>query len=246
MADRWILSRLHATIATVADGIEGYSFGTSISAIYDFAWHDFCDWYLESIKSRMQDGDRAARSVALYVLDTLLRVLHPFMPFISEELWHRLPGERDFLVRTAWPEADERFADPDAEERMQRMQALVEEIRSARKAARAAVRGGWLAFDEPHPEEEAELIATLADVEVVPELEPAGAALSVASARIAFPAAKASDAGRERERERLRKELARTVERLSNQEFVAKAPAPVVEKERAREAELNAALARLT
>ena len=246
LTDRWILSRLHATVAAVTEGIEGYAFGTSIAAVYDFAWHDFCDWYLESIKGRLADGDRAARSVALTVLDTLLRLLHPFMPFVSEELWHRLPGERDFLVRCAWPEADARFAAPEAEQRVAWLQSVVEEVRSARKAARAAVRGGWLAFEEALPDAESELVAKLAGVEVVASLEPAGVALAGAAASVSFPASKAGEAGRDRERERLRKELARTTGKLANQDFLSKAPAAVVEKERAKEAELTAALTRLS
>jgi valyl-tRNA synthetase len=249
LTDRWILSRLHAAVRAVTEGIETYSFGVSISALYDFAWHDYCDWYLESIKSRLRDGEPAARSVALHVLDTLLRLLHPFMPFVSEELWHRLPhaagAERDFLVRTAWPEVDERFIRPEAEERVGRLQALIEEVRSARRSARAAGRGGWLAFAEPVPEEQVELIEALAGVEVVPELGAPGIALSEASAQVVFPAAQANGAGRQRERDRLRQDLARIEAKLGNQDFLSKAPSAVVEKERAKQAELQAALARL-
>src|SRR5207302_9106730 len=110
LEDRWILSRLQAAAEAVRAGIEGYDFATSIDHLYEFGWHEFCDWYLEAAKERLRDGDQASRTVALHVLDVLLRLLHPFMPFVTEELWHRLPNARDFLVRETWPEPDLAFA----------------------------------------------------------------------------------------------------------------------------------------
>ena len=258
LMDRWILSRLDETVRAVSDGIESYGFGVAIGALYDFAWRDFCDWYLESVKSRLRDGEAAARAVSLHVLDVLLRLLHPFMPFVTEELWHRLPGERDFLMRAAWPEPDGRFPDAGAERSVERLQALVEEVRRARRAAHAPDRGGRLVFEETQDEEAAGLIAALAAVEVVrgenrtegdgpsePEAGAGWVALTAAPARVAFPAARGNGAGRHRDRERLRAELARTEAKLANESFLARAPSAVVDKERAKQQELQAALARI-
>jgi valyl-tRNA synthetase len=249
LADRWILSRLRVAALTAGRGIEDHEPGVAVSTLYDFAWHDLCDWYLEAIKRRLRDGDPAARAVSLYALDVLLRLLHPFLPFVTDELWHRLPGERDFLVRTPWPEPDERYAAPEAEARMGRLIALVEEIRRARQTACAPRRGGHLRFDQPVEAELAELAADLASVDVVDELAGAGIAMTEMAATVELPVAghvagvdaTASAATRER----LRRELDRARSRLANADFVARAPATVVEKERARLAELEEALDRV-
>src|SRR5207245_9381831 len=129
-------------------GIEDYEFPLSVGALYDFAWHDFCDWYLEAVKPRLRDGDPAARAVLVHVLDVLLRLLHPFMPFVTDELWHRLPGERGFLDRETWPEVDERYRNPAAEAGAERLVALVEAVRRARQAAGAPRKGGRLLLED--------------------------------------------------------------------------------------------------
>src|SRR5439155_27349227 len=171
LVDRWILSRLQSAIKAVGRGIEEYEPQVSINTLYDFAWHDFCDWYLEAAKARLRDADAAARATSLHVLDTLLRLLHPFLPFVTEELWHRLPGERDFLVRARWPETDERFRDSEAEELVSELQAEVEELRYERTVNKA--RRGFYA-PLPHVDERrAGLIGVWARVEVVDDL-PAG------------------------------------------------------------------------
>jgi valyl-tRNA synthetase len=243
--DRWILSRLEATVAAVTEGIEGYALGSAVGALYDFAWHDLCDWYLESAKSRLRDADPAARAVSLHVLDALCRLLHPFMPFVTEELWHLLPGDRDFLVRATWPEVNARLRRPDIEGRVERLQAIVEEVRSSRKRLKAPAKGGWLAFEGVADRDLAALVAELAAIEVVPELNGAGVALAEVSARVAFPATKANGAGRDKELRDLRAELDRASAKLANADFVARAPEAVVEKQRSRKAEIEAALARL-
>ncbi len=245
LMDRWLLSRLQMAIEKATQGIESYAFQVAINALYDFSWHDFCDWYLEAAKPRLRDAEPAARAVCLHVLDTLLRLLHPFLPFLTEELWHRLPGERAFLVRTAWPEPDERFADPAAEGAARRVIALVEDIRRERRAAAAPARGGYIAFAASMEPELAGLTAQLARLEMVDELAPIGAALVEGGARVAFPNATGAVKEREAEARRLRQDYERTEVKLANPEFLAKAPPAVVEKERAKAAELRSALERL-
>jgi valyl-tRNA synthetase len=245
LADRWILSRLEAVIEAAGHGIDEYAPQSAIGALYDFAWHDFCDWYLEAIKPRLRDGDPAARAVSLRVLDVLFRLLHPFMPFVTEELWHRLPGERGFVMRSPWPERDERFLGPAAEAAVGRVIALVEEIRRARQAAGAPRRGGRLRFEQRIEPELAELAAELAAVELVPELASPGLTLTELPARLELPAAEVDPAAQSAARERLLREQERARAKLTNQDFLARAPASVVEKERARLAEVEEALERL-
>ena len=243
--DRWILSRLERTLEAASRGIEEFAPQIAINSIYDFAWHDFCDWYLEAIKPRLKDGDPAARAVSVHVLDVVFRLLHPFMPFVTEELWHRLPGPRGFIVRQSWPEADERFRDAPAEARVEKLIAVVEEIRRARQSAAAPRRGGRLKLDEPWEPETADLAAELGAVEVVEELAGQGIALTEVAARVEFPASGADHQAHAATRERLLRELQRSQAKLANEDFVARAPVPVVEKERLHAADLQETLERL-
>jgi valyl-tRNA synthetase len=244
--DRWILSRLQDAADRAREGIEGYQFQDAVSALYDFAWHDYCDWYLEAVKPRLRDGDPAARAVLVHVLDVLLRLLHPFLPFVTEELWRRLPGERDFLEKTAWPEPDERFRDPEAEAASGRLVTLVEAVRSARQAAGAPPRGGRLRLEQALEPELAAIAAHLAGVELATELASPGISLAGIAARVEFPAAQpANGSVHRRQLQRLQADLDRAEGKLANPDFLARAPAAVVEKERARVAELRAAIARL-
>ena len=244
-ADRWILSRLQAAIREVTAGIEEYSFQRSIEAAYDFAWHDFCDWYLEAAKARLRDGDPSARSTALHVLDSLFRLLHPFMPFVTEDLWHRLPDERDFLVRVPWPEPDVRFDDPVAEATFTGLIRLVEEIRATRHAAGGGSSGGrlWLGVELDAPVRE--LAGELARVEFVAEPMPGAVPLAWGDARLEVAAAAGDGARRAAERKRLGDELARVEAKLANAAFRERAPASIVAKEEQKAVELRSAVRRL-
>ncbi len=244
-ADRWILSRLQAAIREVTAGIEEYSFQRSIEAAYDFAWHDFCDWYLEAAKARLRDGDPSARSTALHVLDTLFRLLHPFMPFVTEDLWHRLPDDRDFLVRVAWPAPDQRFDDPGAEATFAGLIRLVEEIRAIRHAAGGGSAGGrlWLGVELDPPLRE--LAGELARVEIVAEPLPGSVPLSWGDARLDVAASAGDAARRAAERKRLEGDLARVEAKLANPVFRERAPAEIVAKEEQKAAELRSAVHRL-
>jgi valyl-tRNA synthetase len=243
LMDRWILSRLQLAAEAAERGIEEYAFQVGINTLYDFAWHEYCDWYLEAAKPRLRDGDPAARATALHVLDSLFRLLHPFMPFLTEELWHRLPGPRDFLVRASWPRPDSRFRDVEAEERVGRLMMVVEAVRRARQAAGAGRAGGRLQVEGELDGELAALVAHLAGVELVERLAGPGIPLAEAAARVEFPTA--GNGGGGAEARKLRQELERVEGRLANPQFVAKAPPEVVEKERARAEELREAVARV-
>ena len=245
LEDRWILSRLCAATRAVTEGIESFTFQDSINAAYAFAWNELCDWYLEAVKDRLRDGDMAAQDVAYFCLDNLLRVLHPFMPFVTEELWSRLPGARDYVMRAEWPELHDRYVDPGAEEEFALVMAIVEEVRGHRQAAGAPPRGGRLHLEGSVNESIARLAATLARVDLVDVLQAEGTPLAAAPGRISFPAGQ-GDARRDRERKRLAADLEKVEAKLANDEFRAKAPAEVVAGLEDRAAGIREALERLT
>ena len=251
LLDRWILSRLQATIAEVTRGIEEFEFQAAIGRLYDFAWGEFCDWYLEGVKPRLRDGDHSAQAVMVMVLDSFFRLLHPFMPFVSEELWHRLPGERDFLLRAAWPELEAGFEDPAAEARIAALMAGVEEIRRVRSLQKAPPRGGHLVLAGPaagtgggqgFSEDERELISSWAQVELAEALAQPGTETVLGT--VAFPSARGG-VQRDAELRKLTDELAKVEAKLANQEFRSRAPAAVVEKEEQKAEDLRAQLRRL-
>jgi valyl-tRNA synthetase len=248
LEDRWIVSRLVGAVAAITAGIETFTFQDSMAAAYAFAWNEFCDWYLEAAKERLRAGDATAQDVAYYCLDTLLRLLHPFMPFVTEELWSRTPGHVDFLMRAPWPVPEGKFFDSSAEDSFAQVMTIVEEVRGHRQAAGAPPRGGSLHFEEPIDHAVATLAARLARVELVEDME-GGTPLVAAPARVSFPSSEVggrqTDAKRDAERARLKLDLAKTEARLANPEFLAKAPAEIVSKLEDRAAELRAAIDRL-
>ena len=242
LEDRWILSRLTGVVTDITAGIDNFSFQDSINAAYSFAWNEFCDWYLEAVKERLRAGDPVAQDVAYFCLDNLFRLLHPFMPFVTEELWSRLPGSRDFVIRSAWPDLEDRYVDPKAEETFAQVMWIVEEVRGHRQAA-GGPRAGQLQL-EGIDHEVAVLAARLAHVELVDELDQ-GTPLAVAPGRVRFPAGE-SDAKRKKEIERLRADLDRVEARLANQEFRDKAPSQVVKELEERADSLLSAIERLS
>ncbi len=244
LEDRWILSRLAAATREITDGIEGFTFQDSINTAYGFAWNELCDWYLEAAKERLYQGDAAAQDVAYYCLDNLLRMLHPFMPFVTEELWSRLPGDRDYVMRSPWPEVDGGFIDPGAEEQFRLVIAIVEEIRGHRQTSGALPRGGGLQLDGSVSDTIARLVARLAHVELVNALEARGTPLAAAPGRVSFPAG-AGDAHRQKEKRRLEEDIAKTEARLENPEFMAKAPPEVIKNLEERLQSMREALDRL-
>jgi len=244
LEDRWILSRLTAASKEIADGIENFTFQDSINSAYGFAWNELCDWYLEAVKERLRDGDPAAQDVAYFCLDSICRLLHPFMPFVTEELWSRLPGQRDYLMRAEWPDFHERFVDPGAEEEFALVIGIVEEIRGHRQTSGAPPRGGLLYIDGSINDSIARLAARLAHVELVDTLEARGTPLAAAPGRVLFPSG-TGDARRQKERKRLEDDLAKVQARLDNSEFMEKAPPEVVRNLQERLASIEEALDRL-
>ena len=244
--DRWILSRLAAASTDITRGIEEFTFQNSIGAAYTFAWNEYCDWWLEAAKDRLRAGDPAALGIAVFCLDNLFRLLHPFMPFVTEELWSRMPGHGDFLMRTRWPADLTRYGDGQAEFEFESLMQAVEEIRSYRKTVPGApMKGGAVKLSEPAGPDWVRVLAVLAKVAVVDELPP-GKANGLTEGSIVFPTAAAADpAVIAKKKAELQRELDRVEARLDNPEFRAKAPESVIAEMETRAEELRAAIDRL-
>jgi valyl-tRNA synthetase len=244
--DRWMASRVASAQREVTDGIEGFAFQDSMAAAYGCVWHEFCDWWLEASKDRLRAKDKTAQAIALFCLDNLLRLLHPFMPFVTEELWSRLPGERDFVMRASWPEDLHRYVDGQAEVEFERLMGLVNEIRSYRKTVPGApAKGGAVQLSAPMDSDWTRALTLLGSVAVVDELPP-GKELALGEGGLVFPAVAAADpAVTAKKRAELQKELDRVQVKLDNPEFRAKAPENVIAEQEARAEELRAAIDRL-
>lgn len=259
LEDRWILSRLERAISETTRLLGDYEFNSAVRTLYEFLWADFCDWYLEAIKPRTQSGDRSGVDVALFVLEAYLRLLHPFMPFITEELWQALPNKSgESIMISPWPEPTG-MSDPDAESRfslLQEMVSGVREIRGTFGVPRSAKLS--LVFRDSRDalalaRENLALLGFLAGIEGVSESDeaPAGSALIPSKVFEAYvPLSGVIDTGKEKAR--LEKEIAelsaqveRIRARLSDPNFLDKAPQEVIREQKARFADMAAKLERL-
>jgi len=244
--DRWMLSRLAVAAGLITNGIEEFAFQDSISAAYACAWNEFCDWWLEAAKARLKAGDPVAQAIGIFCLETLMRLLHPFMPFVTEELWSRLPGKRDFLVRAEWPEDIHTYVDAQAELDFESLMATVYEIRSYRKTvAGAPQKGGAVKLTESLGEDWERALTLLGDV-VVGEHLPPGKSLGLAAGEIVFQGMAGADlAATQKKIDANQKELDRVEAKLANEAFLTKAPPEEVDKQRARAEEIQSEIDRL-
>ena len=253
-ADRWILSRLTAVTAEVDAYMEDYQHAKACAALYHFTWDELCDWYVELAKAPLNAGGapaEATRAVLGHVLDVTLRLLHPYIPFVTEELWKTLTGGESIVI-AAWPQADAALLDPAAEQEIADLQQAVTEVRRFRSDQglneKQRVPGrldltGSLAAHEADlralarltaPEEGFATTATLQTASAVVELDLSGT-IDVAAERARLTKDQVAAA----------KEIAQASAKLDNREFLAKAPEPVVAKIRARLAAAEADLSRI-
>ena len=270
VADRWIRSRLAALAEQVRDGFETYRFDYVAGSLYDFTWNEFCDWYVELTKPVLADPDApeparaATRRTLVEVFETLLRFLHPIMPFLTEDLWRRVAPaagiEGETIMLQPWPEPAD--ADPAAEAEVEWIKTFVLAVRHVRgemdiapgRRIAVALQGGD-ALDGERVEAHRSLLARLARLERLAWLDPdaptpPGAAAFAGGLRILLPFEGAVDLAAERARlereiEKRVRDLGQVEAKLANEAFVTRAPAPVVEKQRARAAELGRAVGRL-
>ena len=255
LADRWILSRVHRASAEVTGAFERFRLNDAALLVYHFLWDELADWYLEQVKPRLygdRDGGDVARTILASVFETALRLLHPVMPYITEELWTHLPGEREeLLAGAAWPVTDARWRDPEAEDRFTRVQALVGAVRAVRAEYHVAPGRTVPAYVQPSSLDAAEAFnAEQRTIERLAKIEPlrfrdngsgAGAHAVLPDGSAVFvPLGDAIDIGRECERlgealRRLDGQLAGVRQKLANPQFTSRAPAEVVSRERDKE-----------
>ena len=269
IANRWILSRLQHAIAEVHRALAGYRFDLAVQAVYEFAWHDYCDWYLEFSKPLVAQDEaiaRDTRATLLAVLEALMRLAHPFIPFLTEEIWQRvapLAGTGgDTVMLAAFPQADETRVDASAESDVTWLQQAIIAVRNIRGEL-GIPPGRKLALllrhaGEPERRRVAEhglLLSTMAKLDAITVLEtgeaPAAATQVIGQTELLVPLAGLIDVDAEcarllREEEKLGKETDKLETRLGNPGFVDKAPAEVVARERARLTELKGAREALT
>jgi valyl-tRNA synthetase len=251
LADRWILSRLARATVAVSEALEAYDLGAATRAAYEFTWSEFCDWYLEAAKSALREGDGRTRATVQRVLEGVLKLLHPMMPFVTSELWEAVSAavgatDRSQLAVTEWPRADAGGIDEAAERDFDRVQAAVAALRALRIDAdlppgqqvplvlegdgAAALLQEWTLFAslarvQAHPGEPgSSLSAALPDVTL---RMPLAGVVDVASWR----------AKQLKKLEAERKELERAEAKLGNERFTNSAPAEVVEEQRRRAGE---------
>lgn len=263
IADLWILHRLNETIDSVTHHLERYDFGEAGRALYDFAWDDFCDWYIEFSKLSLY-GDAVAEkeqtnAVLVYVLDNLLRLLHPFIPFVTEEIWQHLPVAGTAVATAAWPTTVVLHENPGAAKQISVvMDAIrgVRNVRSERNVPPSKPVGMLIRSQDAATLKLLESVRpylmrfcnlnslTIGDDVSVPEN---AVTVIVSGAELFLPLADLVDLAAERERlqrerQRLEDEVTRVRHKLSNAQFVNKAPAAVVEAERAKEEDYLAKL----
>jgi valyl-tRNA synthetase len=266
LADRWILSRFANAVKDTTRYLKTYRLNESANVVYHFVWHDYCDWYLEMAKPRWTDeadpADRlAARWVAWRVLDGILKLLHPFMPFVTEEIWQAIPHEGDVLALASWPRAKRSWFDAESERQVAFLQELVVAVRNLRaeiglqpgKRVPLTVRGNLEQLDLV--ERLSPQIQTLARIDALSlardgSRPPVAASAVVQGAELFLPLEGLIDLDEERTRltreaDKLLTDLERTKNKLRNQDFLRKARADVVEKERQRLEQLEVNLEKL-
>jgi valyl-tRNA synthetase len=253
--DRWIVSRLERLTEDVAQLYDGFRFSHAALELYGAFWSELCDWYLELAKPRLyEDDNEAVSGVLLWALDRTLRLLHPVMPFVTEEIWALMPGERGLLVVADWPEADPTRVDEEAQAEIGRLIEAVTALRRYRDEVgakpSAPLRGRLVAegYDAGRVH-----LARLARLELVEDEGGNGDVLATVPIpgggvqvlpSDAFDPAEAEKRVAAR-RDALRAEIERAERRLANDKFVERAPAEVVEEERRKLGEYREALRRL-
>ena len=264
IADKWVLSKLNTLVAEVTENMEKYELGVAIQKIYDFVWDIYCDWYIEMTKARLfaddMDRKQTAIGVLVYVLDQILRLLHPFMPFITEEIWQSIPHEGEALIIAQWPAVRE---DLSFKAECAQMESVMEAIRAIRnrrtemnvppskKAALFVLTAKPQIFTEG--EGFLQRLAYADDVQLLaaePDNLDGMVTITTADAKLYIPMGQLVDVAKELERiekelDKNRKFLASLEAKLSNEKFVARAPEAVVAAEKEKAAKTAELIARL-
>ena len=253
LEDKWILSRFNNVVKVVTDNLDRYELGVALSNLYEFIWENFCDWYIELVKPRLFDKEnptgKTAQYVLTYVLSRTMQLLHPFMPFITEEIWQHLPHEGESIVISKYPEYDEALNFPDEEKSMSIIMDAISAIRNRRaemnvppsKKAKTIIvtdmtdifKNGTAFFEK---------LASASEVEVTSSkdgIDANAVNIVVHGAEIFLPMNELVDKEKElarlnEEKKKLEGEIKRVEGKLNNAGFVAKAPQKVVDEEKAK------------
>ncbi len=268
LEDRWIMSRVRRTAAEVARALEEYRFNEAAGTLYQFVWHEFCDWYLELIKTPLYDsGDpgrqAATRRVLRRVFRRVLVMLHPFMPFVTEELWQRLTAGREgSIMQAPWPQGQEDEDDPRAEKDMALVMSVISAVRNIRGEMGIKPGQEVPVVLAPHDQDTGRLLEDQAQ-RIAGQVKASGltwtsednppdkaASAALAGVTVHVPLAGLVDFGAEakrlqKEMAKVEKDLQASRRKLANQGFLDKAPAAVVEKEKNKAAEAQDKLERL-
>ena len=272
--DKWMLSRLNDAVRYVTETMEKYDLALAGQRVYDLIWNEYCDWYIELVKKRLYGEDEADKQVARYVLVSVLKqmltLLHPFMPFITEEIWGYLPGgdpesmdPDDFLIHGTWPEYDEALTFPEEAQILQMAMEIIRSIRNIRAEAEAAPGKKLHGLILPGAGKEEicraagpyiSNLANLSDLQYIGDKSQVPEEVMSAvvdGAEIFVPLDDLMDYEAElsrlqKEKKRLEGEVKRVVGKLNNQGFVSKAPEKVVAEERAKKDKYEEMLAKVT
>ncbi len=246
LEDQWIVSALNDVTKEITENLEKFELGIAVQKLYDFLWDSFCDWYIEIAKIRMQSGDeekaQSARRVLVWVMTRTLQLLHPFMPYITEEIWQSLPHEGESIMVSPWPVYEEQYSYPQAEEELARIMELIRGVRNRRAEMNAAPSKKaklYIATAHPQAYETCRAIlmklAYASDMEIGEDFQLEGAVTVVtADAKAYIPMdelvdKKAELARLQKELDNAKKQLAGVDAKLNNEKFISKAPAAIIE-----------------
>jgi len=265
LADKWILSRLNTVIDEINKNLEKFELGIAANKIYDFVWNEYCDWYIELAKKRIYGEDKLAKltveKVLVKVLKDILKLLHPFMPYITEEIWSNVPSARGSIIVSDWPKANKEFDDITSENNMKLIMNAIKNIRNVRSDMDVVPsRKAKVIIDSQSKkgdlikENEEYLIALASASNVIildkSEVPDDAVAVVIDGGELYLPLEELIDFDKEIERlEKEKKKYVSEVERvnkkLSNQGFVSKAPAKLIEEEKAKKVKYEEMLAKV-
>ncbi len=252
LADRWILSRLQSTIASVTRLFDKFEFGEAGRELYHFIWDDYCDWYIEMTKETLQDetaDNQTTRSILIYVLDQFLRLLHPIMPFVTEEIWQNIKGSQQSIVIADYPTVQEKYQDDESEEAMMKLIDIIRAVRNIRSEANASLSKAidiYIKVNDANDlnmlEDNRQYIDRFGHPDTLIISKNPDAPEQVSSQTLSFATVmmplegliKVEDEIKRLETEmtKLEKEVDRVTKKLNNENFVNKAPEAVVNEER--------------
>ncbi len=265
--EKWILTRLNNTVKTVRSALDNFDFDIGAKELYKFFWREYCDWYLELSKAELSsnEGERSkiSKKVALTVLDVSLRLLHPFMPFVTEELWHHLPGKKDYIMISSFPKEISEWHFNEEVAEIELLKQIISGIRNIRsevgihpgKEVKAVVLCHSELSNKIISDHKREImtLARVIEIDKIKDLsdKPSGAASFIhEQIEVFVPLEGLVDVDKElqkiaKEKEKAQKELKRIEGKLSNKNFLEKAPTEIVEKEKEKKEVLIAKLEKL-